>query len=250
MPNTIFEDMFPDREIIDADDLNKHIVTYWSDYLSVNEELGVGTSTIQKELTIDKETYKQEFLKMEQQKIKELVHDILTNLYLDSSNDAQSVIIKRLKLYYYKHKVIPTLTQYQEIEYPITDLDLKNKRCFQMLLDIDTIEKLSNVNPQDYICKDKKISEVRTQIKEDFHKAFDALHINESIIELYLFELTISLDNKTQAGLYKYTSFRCWWVFANKKELSKMYKKRSNENEKKQKEKTKKVLKDKEYNNE
>jgi hypothetical protein len=250
MPDTEFEDMFPDREIIDADDLNKHIVSYWSDYLSVNEELGVGTSTIQKELTIDKETYKQEFLKMEQQKIKELVHDILTNLYLDSSNDAQNVIIKRLKLYYYKHKVLPTLTQYQEIVYTVTDLDLKNKRCFHMLVAIDTIEKLFDGNSKNYICKDKKISEVRNQIKEDFHKAFDALHINESIIELYLFELTISLDNETQAGLYKYTSFRCWWVLANKKELSKIYKKRSNENEKKQKKETQKILKDKENKNE
>jgi hypothetical protein len=218
-----FEDMFPDREIIEADDLSKHTVTYWADYLSVDEELGVCSSTVEKELTIDKETHKEEFVKMEQQKIKKLVHDILTNVYLDSSNDAQSVIIKRLKLYYYKHEVIPTFTQYQEIEYTITDLDLKNKRCFQMLLAIDTIEKLFDVNSQDYICKDKKISDVRTQIKEDFHKAFDALHINESIIELYLFELTISLDNKTQAGLYKYTSFRCWWVLANKKELFKMY---------------------------
>jgi hypothetical protein len=95
-----------------------------------------------------------------------------------------------------------------------------------MLVALDTIEKLFNLNPQDYICKDKKISEVRTQINEDFHKAFDTLYINESILELYLYELTISLDNNTQAGLYKYTSFRCWWVLANKKELSRMYKKR------------------------
>lgn len=225
MPKTEFQDMFPDREIIEADDLEKHTVTYWADYISVDEELGLCSSSVEEELTIDKETHKEEFVKMEQQKIKKLVHDILTNVYLDSSNDAQSVIIKRLKLYYYKHEVIPTFTQYQEIEYTITDLDLKNKRCFQMLLAIDTIEKLFDVNSEDYICKDKKISDVRTQIKEDFHKAFDILHINESVIELYLYELTMSLGNESRAGLYKYTSFRCWWVLANKNELREMYKK-------------------------
>lgn len=219
-----FHDMFPDRQIIDADDLRKHIVTWWADYIAVDEELGVCSSTVRKELIINKETCKEEFLKMEQQKIKELVHDIVKNLYIDSSNDAQSVIIKRLKLYYYKHEVLPTLTQYQEITYTITDLDLKNKRCFQMLVAIDTIENLFAVKPKDYICKDKKISDVRNQIKEDFNKAFDTLHINESVIELYLYELTMSLDNESMAKLYKYTSFRCWWVLANKKELSKMYK--------------------------
>ena len=221
---TEFDDMFSDTGIIDADNLNKHIVTYWSDYLSVDEELGVGTGSIERELTLNNKTHKEEFQKMEQQKIRELVHDILRTLYLDSSNEAKNVIIKRLKLYYYKHEVLPTLTQYQEIVYTVTDLDLKNKKCFQMLVAIDTIEKLFNLNPQDYICKDKKISEVRTQINKDFHKAFDTLYINESILELYLYELTISLSNENQAKLYKYTSFRCWWVLANKKELSNMYK--------------------------
>ena len=115
-PNyTEFDDMFPDTQIIDADNLNKHIVTFWSDYLSVDEEMGVGTGSIEKELTLDNKTHKEEFQKMEQQKIRELVHDILRTLYIDSSNEAQNVIIKRLKLYYYKHEVIPTLTQYQEI---------------------------------------------------------------------------------------------------------------------------------------
>jgi len=216
-----FDDIVPYTGIID--DLNKWNVHYSSYYLSLDEELGVCTSTRQKEFTINNEIYKEEFKKMEQQKIKELVHDILINLYLNSSNEPQNIIIKRVMLFYYKDEVIPALTETEEITYTITDLDLKNKRCFHMLVAMDTIEKLFDINPQDYICKDKKIFEVRKQINEDFHKTFDTLHINESILELYLYELTISLDNENQAKLYKYCSFRCWWVLANKKELSKMY---------------------------
>ena len=59
-----FDDMFPDRQIIDADDLRKHIVTWWADYISVDEELGVCSSTVEKKLIINKETCKEEFLKM------------------------------------------------------------------------------------------------------------------------------------------------------------------------------------------
>lgn len=156
---------------------------------------------------------KEDYKKIEQQKIHELILDLLLDGYLDSLNNIRKIKIHRWIHIFIQDKMHPSIKiKNGEIDYTITDLDLDNKKCRDML---GCITSIKNYCPSKEIVniKDDKVDSLIMKVKEDLLKEFDLLHKSQNEINSYLSELTYLLDEDQRIDLIKsYGRFRVWFV--------------------------------------
>ena len=233
-----------ESENVKLNDISKIQFCYQCRTVAFDDEFGIVMRTITGRIAVTKEQFyllindeltreeEAHFRRREEYEILKLIPKVLLNIYEEWLNSNRQIKINRVICIDTNDTSKPTIKiQKGEIDYPITDTDIINNKCRDMLLAINLIKKHC-ANTRIVDIKDERIDLLVQYANELRNSGFDNLHREQDQIERYLYELTISLDNETRAGLYKYTSFRCWWVLANKKELSRMYKKkRSNKNE-------------------
>lgn len=139
--------------------------------------------------------------------------DSLLNIYLEWLNTNTQIKINRIIRIYTEDKIKPTLEINEgQRGYRITDLDITNKKCRDMLLLIKSIKK-DYPNNQIVNISDERIDLLVLYANTLSKIDFDNLHCEQDQIERYLYKLTSALDNEDRANLLgTYARFRVWYI--------------------------------------
>ena len=197
------------------DDISKIEFEYKCTTEAFYDDLGIVMSTIDRTITVSKEYFdllindkltrdeESNFKSMEQYKIQELIPKVLLNIHLEWLDTNRKIKINRIICIDTKNTSKPTIRiEKGELDYPITDLDIKNKKCRDMLLAIKSIKK-DYPNNRIINISDERIDYLLLHVSDMRWHVFEKLYFDEDQIERYLYELTSELDNEERADLVK-----------------------------------------------
>ena len=165
---------------------------------------------INDKLTREEEAH---FKSREAYEITQLIPQVLLNINEEWLNNKKNIKIKRVICIDTNDTSNPTIRiEKGKMDYPITDLDITNKKCRDMLLSIDLIKK-NYANGQIVDIKDELIDYLLLRVSRIRWHLFQKLYLYEEQIEKYLYELTTALDVKKRIDLIKTcTPFRVYYV--------------------------------------
>lgn len=197
------------------DDISKIEFDYKCTTPQFDDDLGLRMSTMYRTIPVPKEHFyllindkltrdeESNFKSMEQYKIQELIPKVLLNIYLEWLDTNRKIKINRIICIDTKNTSKPTIRiEKGELDYPITDLDIKNKKCRDMLLAIKSIKK-DYPNNRIINISDERIDYLLLDVSDMRWHVFEKLYFDEEQIEKYLYELTSELDNEERADLVK-----------------------------------------------
>jgi hypothetical protein len=212
-------------ENVKLNDISKIEFNYECTTPQFDDDIGLRMSTIYRTITVSKEHFdllindeltrdeESNFKSMEQYKIQDLISRVLLNIHLEWLDTNRQIKIHRVIRIYPKDTRKPTIRiEKGELDYPIDDLDIKNKKCRDMLLVIKSIKK-DYPNNRILQIKDERIDCLLLYVSDMCWDVFEKLYFDEEQIETYLYELTSALDNKERVDLLgTYARFRVWYV--------------------------------------
>lgn len=212
-------------ENVTLDDISKIEFEYKCTTPQFDDDAGLRMDTVYRTITVSKEHFhllindqltnheEKQLTYMQQTHIKDIIMDLLLNIYMEWLNTNKKIKICRTILIYTEDKINPTLEVNQgEKNYPIDDLDIKNKKCRDMLLVIKSIKK-DYPNNRIVQIKDERIDCLFLYVSDMCWDVFEKLYFDEDQIEKYLYELTSALDREVIVHLLQTdTRFRVWYV--------------------------------------
>jgi hypothetical protein len=190
-----------------------------------DDDLGLRMDTFYRTFPVSKEHFyllindqltnheERQLVYMQQQHIQDIIMDELLNIDLEWLDTNRQIKIDRVIHIHTKDTSKPTIRiEKGELDYLITDLDITNKKCRDMLLVIKSIKK-DYPNNRILNISDERIDLLVLYANELRKVEFDNLHCEQDQIEKYLYKLTSALDNKERGDLLgKYARFRVWYI--------------------------------------
>jgi hypothetical protein len=210
---------------VTLNDISKIEFSYVCTTEAFEDDLGIVMSTIDGMFTVSKEHFNSlinnkltrdqeaDFKRREQYEIEQLIPRVLLNIYMECPDTNRQIKIDRVIRIHAKDTSKPRIRiEKGELDYFITDLDITNKKCRDMLLVIKSIKK-DYPNNQIVNISDERIDLLVLYANELSKVEFDNLHREQDEIERYLYELTSALDNQERVALLrKYARFRVWYI--------------------------------------
>lgn len=217
---------------VTLNDISKIEFEYECTTAQFDDDLGLRMSTKYRKIPVSKENFyllinyeltsqeERQLEYMQQKHIQDIIMDLLLNIDMDWLETNKQIKISRIICIYTEDTSKPTLEINQgERDYPITDLDIKNKKCRDMLLLVKSIKKdypntqIVNISDERIDFLVKYVHELTKYAHELTKVQFDNLHRQQGEIERYLYELTSALDNEQRADLLgTYARFRAWYI--------------------------------------
>jgi hypothetical protein len=207
-------------ENVTLDDIFKIEFEYECTTAQYDDDVGLKMGTAYRTIPVSKKHFylfindeKRQLKDMQQKHIQDIIMDSLLNIYLEWLNTNTQIKINRIIRIYTEDKIKPTLEINEgQRGYRITDLDITNKKCRDMLLLIKSIKK-DYPNNQIVNISDERIDLLVLYANTLSKIDFDNLHCEQDQIERYLYKLTSALDNEDRANLLgTYARFRVWYI--------------------------------------
>ena len=212
-------------ENVTLNDICKIEFSYECTTAQFDDDLGLRMSTAYRTIPVSKEHFyllindqltnheERQLKYMQQEHIQDIIMDELLNIHLEWLDTNRQINISRIICIYTEDTREPRIRIEQgERDYPITDLDIKNKKCRDLLL---VIESIKEDYPKNQILNisDERIDLLVLYAIKLSKVDFDNLHREQDEIERYLYELTSALDNQQRVALLrKYARFRVWYI--------------------------------------
>ena len=214
-----------ESENVKLNDISKIEFRYECTTAAFDDEFGIVMLTITGSIAVTKEHFyllindeltreeEADFRRREEYQIQQLIPKVLLNIYEEWLNTNRQIKINRVICIDTNDTSEPTIRiQKGEMDYTVTDTDIKNKKCRDMLLAIKSIKK-DYPNNRIINISDERIDYLLLHVSDMRWHVFEKLYFDEDQIERYLYELTTALDEKKRIDLIKtYTPFRVYYV--------------------------------------